>query len=127
MYDDSSKSPMPRLLPLLVCCLFWSLPFMGNVTVAEGAALSERSRGSGGSGGLSGGTSLDGASRPAGGGAPAYQRYPAQTTVPTPSTPPAAPKGETRGKYSNPYDRSIPLQGDTHKGYTPARRDPFKR
>lgn len=45
-----------------------------------------------------------------------------------PLTPPSTTKpAETRGKYSNPYDRRIPLQGDTHKGYAPARRDPFKR
>lgn len=59
-----------------------------------------------------------------------YQRTPAKVLTP-PSTSPAPPAAsrpeERRGKYSNPYDRSVPLQGDTHKGYAPARRDAFKR
>lgn len=50
------------------------------------------------------------------------------TVQPSISSPPVTTKpAETRGKYSNPYDRRVPLQGDTHKGYAPARRDPFKR
>lgn len=56
---------------------------------------------------------------------------PPQPPLPSPTSPPTSPSttkpAETRGKYSNPYDRRIPLQGDTHKGYAPARRAPFKR
>lgn len=50
------------------------------------------------------------------------------TVQPSISSPPVTAKpAETRGKYNNPYDRRVPLQGETHKGYAPARRDPFKR
>ena len=59
---------------------------------------------------------------------PAYQRYPANTTVPTaPAPPKTAAPAETRGKYADPYDRRIPLQGDTHKEYTGGKKDPYQR
>ena len=34
---------------------------------------------------------------------------------------------ERRGKYANPYDRSIPYQGDVHRNYKYGKKDPYKR
>lgn len=54
-----------------------------------------------------------------------YERFPAKNTVPAP--PLTTYPEQRRDKYSNPYDRSVPFQGDIHKGYAPARREPFAR
>ena len=104
----------------------WSIVLMAGLLcalapLAVSEAASARSASPGASG--SRGTATPFSATP-----PAYQQYPAQTTVPTAPAPPKTSKpAETRGKYSNPYDRSVPLQGDTHKEYTGGKRDPYKR
>ena len=50
---------------------------------------------------------------------------PKQQTSPPPA--PTKTQRDTRGKYANPYNRQIPLQGDTHKNYSGGKRDPFTR
>lgn len=34
---------------------------------------------------------------------------------------------ERRGKYVNPYDRSIPYQGDVHRNYKYGKKNPYQR
>lgn len=37
------------------------------------------------------------------------------------------PRPERRGKYADPYDRSIPYQGDVHRNYKYGKKNPYQR